>query len=63
MVYRFTHIATGYCRHDDWMEEFEAAERDARISYYTSPLELRCADQLLERGLIAAHHERKPHVH
>ena len=54
MVYRFTHIANGSCHHPDWLKEFEAAEAEAKLAYYTSPVERELAEQLLAAGLVRA---------
>jgi len=39
MVYRFSHIASGRCQHDNWMAEFERVEREVESMHYTSPNE------------------------
>ena len=53
LVYRFTHIANGSCDHADWLAEFEDIELSMRLSYYTSPLDMQLAEQLLAKGLVA----------
>lgn len=52
-VYRFTHIANGSCDHADWLAELEDIELSMRLSYYTSPLDMQLAEQLLAKGLVA----------
>lgn len=39
LVYRFTHIASGHCDHEDWMEDFLETEKLIEELAYTSPAE------------------------
>ena len=55
IVYRFTHIANGSCHHPDWLAEFEAVEREVRVSFYTSPADRALAEELIAKGLVKFH--------
>ncbi len=44
LVYRLTHVASGRCPHEGWMDEFEKLEEDMEEAAYTSPAERKRRD-------------------